>query len=89
MLQHRAAAGLLRIEPVAALGAAGPGALERFGRQTLDFRAAFLRTVMTPHRIDIAVRRQRARQLVGGASDDVQRAARQIGRIQHLVQVDA
>src|SRR5471032_3226306 len=85
--QHRAAASLRRTIPVASLGAADPGALERAGRQALDFGAAVGRAVVAPHRVNVRVRRQRARQFVRAAGDDVDHAVRQVRRIEHLIQV--
>src|SRR5450830_908399 len=82
-----AAAGLPGVEPVAALGAADPGAFQSLGGEAFDFGAAFKRTVVAPDGVDVAVAGEGAGQFVGAAADDVQHTPRQVGGVEHLVEV--
>src|SRR3546814_6780397 len=67
--------GLRIIEPVAALAAAHPGALDVIRRQPLYFGAARGVAVVAPDRIDIGMAGQHLRELCGiGVDDEIGRA---------------
>src|SRR5438445_2866546 len=71
MREHHAPGALRAVVPVAAFCAADPCALERPGRQPLDFGASGSRTIVAPHRVDIGVRGEDAREFVCAAGNDI------------------